>query len=143
MSDGRVGRRRGERSLKVRLDEMLTDPASPDREWSSLRVYLLWIVTAFIGLSILDPDFRDPGAYVTVIILFVSAVVAPKIFEARFALGDVLSSAASTIGRKFTRKEETVHTTTEEATTTDAEPKPDDDEAAELDVVRNDEEQEP
>lgn len=73
----------------------------------------------FLALSIVDPVFRDAGAFVSIVLAFLTAVVIPKALDLRVAIGQ----AASAIGRKFTRLEETVETT-EETESLEDEPEP-------------------
>lgn len=100
------------KSLHERFDDILVDPSSrtetdPEGDWSSVRFFLLITLTTFVGLSIEDAEFRDAGAFVTVILALIGAVVAPKILDLRMAIGQ----AAAAIGRKFTRKEAVTVTT--------------------------------
>lgn len=109
------------KSFRERLDEILIDPNSEDRSWSSIRLALYLFLAAFILLSLGDAEFRDPGAFVTVMLALIGAVVAPKVLDLRMAIG----KAAATIGNKW--KKETVETTEETELVEDedeAEPEP-------------------
>lgn len=99
--------KRRPRTVRQRLDELLVDPSAPRGEWSSTRAFLFAVLMVFLALSILDPVFRDAGAFVSIVLAFLTAVVIPKALDLRVAIGQ----AASAIGRKFTRLEETTETT--------------------------------
>lgn len=101
------------KTLYGRLNEVLADPGSERGEWSSTRFFLFFVIGTFLGLAAFDVEFRDPAAFVTIILALIGAVVAPKLLDLRVGIGQ----AAAAIGSKFiTKKQETV-TSSEETET--------------------------
>lgn len=98
--------------LRERLDELLEESRSG--EWSNTRFGLTLSITAFVALSFIDPQFRDPGSFVTVILVYIAAVVGPAVFDMRVTIGKVAAKAAESIARRFT-KTETMETTETDA----------------------------
>ncbi len=95
-----------DRSLRQRIDEVFVEPDAPNGEWSSKRVALMLTLFNFNVLALLDREFRDPGAYVTVLGILIAVTWGANVLK--LDLTAVLGKAAETIGRRWrgTREEE-------------------------------------